>query len=320
MCKTTVDEWDRWRNPYQMMYETTVHGWEKWRTTHTRWCMKQLLKDERDEGIHARWCTKQLLMDETSEGLPIPDGAQNNCWWAREMKESIPDGVRNNCWWMRPMKNYPHPMRYKTTVDGWDRCRKPYQMGTKQLLMDETNEGLPISDEVQNNFLWMRQMKKSIPDGVRNNCLWMRPMNDYPYQIMYKTTADGWGRWRNPHQMMCKRTAGGWGIWRNPYQMMGGTIVDGWDQWRTSHTRWCTSQTTVDGWNLRTTTQARWCPKELLMDDINKGSIPDDVGKNCWWNRPTKGYPGKMVHKTIADGWKKLRHPYQKTHETTVDG
>ena len=98
---------------------------------HTRWCAKQLLMDETDEEIHTRWCAKQLLMDETNEGLHIPDEVTNNCWMMRQMKESIPDGVWNNCWWMRPMKDYPYQMRYKTTVDEWNRWRNPFQMMSK---------------------------------------------------------------------------------------------------------------------------------------------------------------------------------------------
>ena len=43
MYKTTVDEWERWGNPYQMMYETIVE-------------------------------------DETGEGLPISDDV-HNIWW-----------------------------------------------------------------------------------------------------------------------------------------------------------------------------------------------------------------------------------------------
>ena len=185
--------------------------------------------NETDE-THTRWCTKQLLMDEINEGLPIPDEVQNNCWWMRQIMESIPDGVRNNCWWMRPVKDYPYQMRYKTTVDGWERWWNPRRMVydttvdgwnqtrtthsrwntkqllmgetgegihtrwcTKQLLMDETSAELHIPDKEQNNCWWMRQMKP-IPDGVRNNCWWMRPMNDYPYQMKYKTTVDGWDR------------------------------------------------------------------------------------------------------------------------------
>ena len=83
---------------------------------------------------------KQLLMDETNEGLPMPDDVQNNCWWIRQMKEFIPDVVR------------------KLFMDETDegihtKCRK------KQLLMDKTNEGLPIPDDVQNNWCMIREMK-----------------------------------------------------------------------------------------------------------------------------------------------------------------
>ena len=146
--KTTVDGWDRWRNPYQMMCKTTVDGWDQWRTTHIRWStnnywwtrhMKKSIPDD----------VQNSVMDETNEGLripdevqntswwmrqikeTIPDEVQNNCWWMRQMKESIPDGVWNNCWWMRPMKDYHYQMRYKTTVDEWNRWRNPFQMRSK---------------------------------------------------------------------------------------------------------------------------------------------------------------------------------------------
>ena len=63
---------------------------------------------------------------------------------------------------------------------------------TKQLLMDVTNEGLPIQDDVQ-------------------------------------TTVDGWYRWGNPYQMMYKTTINVRDRWRNEYQMMYEATVDGWD-------------------------------------------------------------------------------------------
>ena len=161
--ETTVDEWDRWSNPYQMMHKTTVDGWNQWGNTQTTWGTKHMLMDETGEGIHTRYCAKQVLMDETNEGIPIPHEVQNNCWW------------------MTTDERVHTSMMYKTNVDGWDRQRNPYHMMTKQLLTDETNEGLSIPDEIQNNCWWMRQMRKSIPDSVQNNCWWLRPMKDYQY-------------------------------------------------------------------------------------------------------------------------------------------
>ena len=52
--------------------------------------------------------------------------------------------------------------------------------------MDETNEGLLIPDDVQNNCWWMREMKKSLPDDLRIN--FMDKTND-KYQ-MIKTNDD----------------------------------------------------------------------------------------------------------------------------------
>ena len=168
-------------------------------------------------------------MDETNKGLTIPDHAQRNCWWTRQLKNFIPDNARNNCWWIRPMKDLQYHVMYKATTDGWDRLRNPYQTMqektddgwcqwrtthaiwnkkkllmdktdkekihtrwcTKQLLMDDTNEGLPIPVDVQ-------------------------------------TTVD----WREN--------------WRNPCQMMYEVTVDGSDQSRTYHTRWCTKQMLMD--------------------------------------------------------------------------
>ena len=190
--ETTVDGWERWSSTYQMMYETTDDEWEQSRTAHTR------------------WCTKQLLMDETDEGI-------------------LPDNVWNNCGWMRPMKNYPFQMVNKATGDGRETsnihtrwCTKQLLMDekddgihtrwcTKQLSMDENNEELPIRDGAQSTKL-MNEREEIIPDDVRNNCWWMRPMKDCTYQMMYKTALDGWKRWINPYQMMYK------------------TIVDEWDK------------------------------------------------------------------------------------------
>ena len=187
MCETTVDGWDQWRTTLsrwctkQMLMEETdegIHtrwctrqllsdGWEQRITTHTRSCIKflimdetsegihsrsytkQLLMDETDEGIHTRWCTKQLLMDETNERLPVLDDVQHNWRWTRQMKN-------------------PYQMIHETSLDVWDqwkithtrRCTKQLLMDErnegihtrwvkKQLLIDSTNDGLPIPDDVQ---------------------------------------------------------------------------------------------------------------------------------------------------------------------------
>ena len=78
ICKTTIDGWDRIRNPYQMKDETTVDGWDQWRTNHARWCTEHLLMDETDDGIHTRWCTKQLMIDERNEGVHILEDVEKN--------------------------------------------------------------------------------------------------------------------------------------------------------------------------------------------------------------------------------------------------
>ena len=162
---------------------------------------KQLLMDEIDEEIHTRWCAKQPLMHESKEGLPIVDEVQNNCWWMRQMKKSIPDDVQNIFWWMRPMKDYSYQMKYKTTVDGWDRWKNPYQM-VHETTVDGWDQWRTTRTRWRtNNCWWMRKME-SIPDGVENNCWWMGPMKYYPYQMKYKTTVDGSDRWWNPYQMM----------------------------------------------------------------------------------------------------------------------
>ena len=113
---------------YQTVYKITVCGWVRWGNLYPRWCAKQLLTDKTNEGLpipddvqNNCWWMRQMKKS-------IPDDVQSNCWWMRQMKKSIPDDVQNNCWWMRPIKDYPHQMRYKTTVDGSDRWRNPYQM------------------------------------------------------------------------------------------------------------------------------------------------------------------------------------------------
>ena len=152
--------------------------------------------------------------------------------------------------------------------------------------MVETNEGLPILDEVQNNCWWMRQMKESITDGVRNNCWWMRPMKDYTYQMKYKTTVDGMRQIKESipdgirKKLLVDETNEGLPIrdvvqnncwwkerWRNPYQMVYETTVDRWDKWRTTNTRWSTKQQLMD--ETDEVFHTRWCTKQLLMGETN---------------------------------------------------
>ena len=178
---------------------------------------------------------------------------------------------------------------------------------TKQLLMDDT-KGLPIPDDVQNNFWWTRQLKEFTPDDVRNKWWWMRPMNDYPYQMIYKITADGWQMkesmpvdvrnscwWMRlkkdyPYQLMNKTTADGLKRWWNLCHMMYETTVDGWDQWRSTHTRLCIKQLLMD--ETDEVIHARWCTKQLLLNETNEGlPIQDDVQNNCWWTREMESIP-----------------------------
>ena len=134
----------------------------------------------------------------------------------------------------------------------------------KQLLMDQTNEGLTKLDHVQTTV-----------DG------WYSWRN--PCQLMYETTVDGSDQWRTYHTGWCTKqllmyntdkeihtrwctkqllmyetieglpipdhvqaTVDEWENWRDPCQMMHETTVDGSDQGRTFHTRW-SAKTIVDG-------------------------------------------------------------------------
>ena len=110
----------------------------------------------------------------------------------------------------------------------------------------------------------------------------MRPVKDFPYQMMYKTTVDGWDQWRTTHARWRRTTVDGWDRWRNPYQMAYETAVNGWDQWRTTHT-------------IRGT-------------------------KHCWCMRSMNDYPQQLMYKTTVYGWDRWRNPYQMVYETTVNG
>ena len=151
---------------------------------------------------------------------------------------------------------------------------------TKQLLMDQTKDGLSIPGEVQNNCLWTRQMNDSIPDDARNNCWWIIIMKDYPYQMIYKQL------------LMEERTEGIHARWSTKQ-------LDGSDQWRTCHIRWGTKQLLMDERDKKIHT--RWCTTQLLMDETNEGlPIPDHI-------------------QTTVDGCESWRNPCQMTYETTVD-
>ena len=142
------------------------------------------------------------------------------------------DRIRNLC-----------QMVYKTTVDGIYQWRTTHtrwcadqllmdetddgihtRWCRKQLLIDETNEELHIPDDAQKNCWWTRHNKESTKAYVRNHCRWMRWLKYYAYQMMYKTTVDVRGSWRNPCQM----------------KMMYETTVNGWGQWSNTRTRWRT--------------------------------------------------------------------------------
>ena len=177
MWKRTSDGWDRIRNLCQMMNKTTVDGRNQWRTTHTRWC------PDSDYG-RDRWWHPYEMMHETTADRWDPwrttrtEDEKKNYWWMRQNKASIPDDVRNNRWWIRPTRDHAYQVMYNITVSGRDRSRIHEKWWTKQLLMDETNEGIPMPDDVQSNCWWTIQMMESIPDDARNNCWWMRPIKE----------------------------------------------------------------------------------------------------------------------------------------------
>ena len=137
---------------------------------------------------------------------------------------------------------------------------------TKQLLMDATNEELPIPDDEQKNCWWMREIKDSMLDDVWYNCKWMIPMKDYPYQMMYKATVDGRDRRRMPFQMIHDTPVDGWDRWKNPYQMMHETTGDEWDQQMTTHTKYVQNNC--------------WWTRHMME------SIPVDTRNNSWRMRP----------------------------------
>ena len=130
---------------------------------------------------------------------------------------------------------------------------------TKQLLIDETNEGLPISDDVQNNCWWMREMKESMPEW-RN--------------------VNGWDQRRITHARWCTK------------QMM----MDETDE--RIHIRWCTKQLlmneTNDGLAIPDDVQKNcWWMTQM------KESIPDDARFKSGWMRPTKDYPYHIYKTTV---------------------
>ena len=150
-----------------MMLETTVNGWDERMTTHARWCTKQLLMDERDEGINNRWRINSCSCMKRMKDYTYQMVYKTTCWWTKQMMESIPDDARSKCWWRRPTKQL---LKLKTD-EGIN-----IRWCTKQLLIGNTNEGLPIPDDVQNSCWWIWEMKESMPDDAQCNCWWMRPM------------------------------------------------------------------------------------------------------------------------------------------------
>ena len=124
--------------------------------------------------------------------------------------------------------------------------------------MDETNEGIPIPDDVQ-------------------------------------TTVDGRDSWTNPCQMMHKTNVYGWDQWRtaNTRWCTDQLLMDKTDD--SFHTRWCTKQLLIDntseGLHIPEDVQKNnWWMRQ------NKESIPDDVRNNCRWMRLTRDYPCHMMY------------------------
>ena len=141
------------------------------------------------------------------------------------------------------------PYDVRRNVDGWDQWRTTYiRWGTTRLLIDETDEGIHS-----------RQCTKQ-----RNNRWWMSPIKNYPYKMIYETTADEW------------------------------------DQRRTTHTRWYTKQLLMD--EKDEGIRARWCTKQLLMDGPMK-DYPHQMMRKAtvegWENLRN---PFKMMHETTLDG------------------
>ena len=173
-----------------------------------------------------------------------------------------------------------------------------------------------LPDYVQNNRWWVREIKESIPDDVRNNCWWVRRMKCYPYQMIYKATVDGRGRWRNPCQMIhrlltdetvCESSG------MNSFICFAhhdAQTVYRWDQWMTTHTNMMYKKLLMNERDEKIHT--RWCTKQLLTYETNKGlHIPDSVQNNCWWMREIM----KSITDDVRKNWWWMRpmkdNPYQ---------
>ena len=132
------------------------------------------------------------VYDETNERHIVLDEVENNCWWRRDERIHtrwctkstegnneglpIPDGAQNNFWWMRQM-NEIHTRWRAQQLEGRGQWRITHTTWcARQLLMSETDEWI--------HTRWYT--KQQIWD---------------PYQMVYKTTFDGWERWRNPYKM-----------------------------------------------------------------------------------------------------------------------
>ena len=159
-----------------------------------------------------------------------------------------------------------------------------------KLLVDETNQWLPITVDVQTTHEWEND------EGIHTR--WCRINWWWLYQMMCKTSGDERDRWRKSYHMMYETTFGGW------------------DQWRTSHTRWCRKLLLHE---RDEEVHARWYAIQLFMDKTNgELRIPDDVQYNCWWMR-------QMTESIPDDVWNNCwwmetikECPYQMVFKTTV--
>ena len=135
--------------------------------------------------------------------------------------------TKNNCWRMRPVKDYP------------------YQKCAKQMLIDDTNEG--IHTRWRMNQLLMEETNEGLP---------------------WRTTHSRWCA----KQLLKDETDEGI---HTKYQMTYETTVGGWHQWRITRARWCTKQLLIDETEESTSDNAR--NTYLWMRTVNEGlPIPDD--------------------------------------------
>ena len=216
----------------------------------------------------------------------------------------------------------PYKRMQETTAHGWDQWRttnyrrfaEQLLMGeteqwihtrwcSKQLLMDDANEGLPMPDDVQNNCWLMRHMRIH-GRWCTQQLLMDETMKDYPHQVMKKTTAGVWHSWRHPYQTMHECSCS-WLRPRKDYlnQKMCKTTVDRWETDDRVSTRWCT----IHKEHPLSGDVHNNCRLMIVM----KESMPDDVRNKCWWLKPTQDYACQMMYKTTVDGRDRIRNPYQ---------